>query len=328
MSGMGRREFVALLGGAAAAWPVAARAQQPAMPVIGFLNGGSSEPYADRVRAFREGLSETGYVEGRNLAVEYRWADGQYDRLPALAADLVRRGVAVITVNGPGVGAVKAATSTIPIVFLAAVDPVKVGFVSNLSRPGGNLTGFTSLGAEVGPKQLELLHELIPRANRVGLLVNRANPLFDALSTDTQVAARTLGLQLIVLEASTDRELDEAFANLLQRSAAGLVITSAAFFFSREKKLGELTARLRLPAVFQDRNFVAAGGLMRYGKNLNEEYRQSGVYTGRILKGEKPSDLPVQQTTKVELIINMKTAKTLGLEVPPTLLARADEVIE
>jgi putative tryptophan/tyrosine transport system substrate-binding protein len=323
---MRRREFVGLLGGATL-WPLMARAQNP-VPVVGFLNGASSEAYVDRVRAFREGLSESGYVEGRNLVVEYRWADGQYDRMPAMAADLVRRRVAVIAVSGPGVEAVKTATSTIPVVFIAAVDPVKAGFVSNLSRPGSNLTGFTQLGAEVGTKRLELLHELIPAANPIGLLINQTNPLVDALSQDMQVAARTLGLQLVPLEASTDRELDEAFANILRRRIAGLVITPNAFFASREKELGERTARLGIPAVFTYREFVAAGGLMSYGDTVEWSYRQCGIYVGRILKGEKPADLPVQQATAMRLIINMKTAKALGLTFPLTLLGRADEVIE
>jgi ABC-type uncharacterized transport system substrate-binding protein len=327
---MRRREFVTLLGGAAAAWPLAARAQQPGMPVIGFLGGGSPDTDAHLLAAFLQGLSETGYVEGRNVAIEYRWADGQNNRLPAMAADLVRRRVAVIAANGgtPSALAAKAATTTIPTVFYVAVDPVGVGLVASLNRPGGNLTGVTQLGVEIGPKRLELLHELLPTARTIALLVNPTSPLAEPLQKDLEAAARTLGLQIHVLRASAERDFDKAFAMLVQLRAGGLVIGADAFFSSRSDQLAALALRYAVPTIYQYRDFAAAGGLMSYGGSNTDNYRLVGVYTGRILKGDNPADLPVQQATKVELIINMKTAKALGLTFPITLLGRADEVIE
>jgi ABC-type uncharacterized transport system substrate-binding protein len=324
-----RREFIFILGGAAAAWPLAARAQQPAMPVIGYLYSGAPEPSAHLVAAFRKGLSETGYVEGENVAIYYRWAHGQYERLPALAAELIHRPVAVLAATStPAALAAKAATTTVPTVFTTAANPVELGLVASLSRPGGNITGATQLNVEIGPKRLEFVRELIPTATVVGLLVNPTNPAARTLSRDLEAAARILGLELDVLHASMEQHLDEAFATLVQRRASALVIVADAFFNMRSERLGALTLRHAVPAVFQYRAFVAAGGLMSYSGSNTDSYRWAGNYSGRILKGEKPADLPVQQSTKVELIINLKTAKALGLAVPPTLLARADEVIE
>jgi putative tryptophan/tyrosine transport system substrate-binding protein len=325
---MRRREFIALLGSGVAGWPLAARAQQAAMPVVGFLNGGS--PDANRVAAFRQGLNETGYIEGRNLAIEYHWAEGQYDRLPALAADLVRRQVNVIAATStPAVITAKAATTTIPIVFVTSSDPVQLGLAASLSRPGGNLTGTTTLAIEVTPKRLEILHELLPTAKLFALLVNPTNPYADILSRNVQAAARTLGLQLHILHASTEHDFDTVFATLAQLRAGGLVIGGIEIFFeSRRGQLAALALRHSIPTIYQSREFAVAGGLMGYGGNTMDSYRVAGLYTGRILKGEKPADLPVQQVTKVDLIINLKTAKVLGLDVPPSLLVRADEVIE
>jgi putative ABC transport system substrate-binding protein len=324
---MKRREFITLLGGAAA-WPLAARAQQPAMPVIGFLNAASAEQWAPFVSAFRLGLGETGYTEGNNVAIEFRWANEQYDRLPALAVDLVRRQPTVIVANHVSAPAANAATATIPIVFTTAVDPVQLGLVASLARPGGNLTGVTTLNMELLPKRLELLHQVSPAATVLGLLVNPTNSDAETVVHDSRAAARTLGLELHVVKASTEDVFEYAFASLAQEGVGGLVIAPDPFFVSRSEKLAGLALRHRLPAAFEFRQFVAAGGLLSYGGSLADVYRLAGVYAGRILKGEKPGDLPVQQSTRVELITNLKTAKALGLEIPPTLLARADEVIE
>jgi putative ABC transport system substrate-binding protein len=327
---MRRREFITLLGGAVVAWPLAARAQQAAMPVIGYLSSASPDRDAGRLRAFRQGLRETGFIEGRNVAIEYRWADEQHDRLPVLAADLVHQQVAIIAQAGHvlGVFAAKAATTTIPIVFVTGVDPVGLGLVASLSRPGVNLTGVTTLGIELEPKRLELLHGLIPAARTVGALVNRMHPIAEAQSSELQAAARALGLKLQILDASTERDFDAVFARLVELQADGLVIATDGLFISQSEHLARLAVRHAMPAIFQLRAFAAAGGLMSYGGDFAEMYRQSGVYVGRILKGEKPVDLPVQQVTRVELVLNLKSAKTLGLEIPPSLLARADEVIE
>jgi len=325
---MRRREFIALLGGLAA-WPLAARAQQPAMPVIGFLNSGSPGPYGRILAAFRQGLKEAGYVEGQNATIEYRWAHGQYERLPALAAELIHRPVAVLAATStPAALAAKAATTTVPTVFTTAFNPMELGLVASLSRPGGNITGASQLNVEIGPKRLELVRELIPTATIVGLLVNPTNPVARALSRDLEAAAPTLGLQLDILHASTERDIDNAFATLVQRRASALVIVADPFFVSQSEQLGALTLRHAVPSIFQYPEFVDAGGLMSYSGSNADSYRWAGNYSGRILKGEKPADLPVQQSTKVELIINLKTAKALGLVVPTTLLARADEVIE
>ncbi|MFL6950256.1 MAG: ABC transporter substrate-binding protein [Xanthobacteraceae bacterium] len=298
------------------------------MPVVGFLNGASADGYAMTARAFRQGLKDTGFVEGQNVAIEYRWAEGQYDRLPALAADLVHRRVDVIAANSAAMLPARAATTMIPIVFTTSLDPVQLGLVASLSRPGGNVTGVTNLNVEVAPKRLELLHELAPAIKIIGLLVNPNNPNAQTLSRDLQAVAGKLGLQLHVLYASNERDFDRVFAELVQRRAGALVIGSDAFLTSHSEQLAALALRHALPAVYQFPEFTAAGGLMSYGSSVTELYQTAGVYTGRILKGEKPADLPVQQVTKVELIINLKTAKALGLTVPLPLLGRADQVIE
>lgn len=326
---MKRREFIRLLGGAAAAWPLAARSQQPAMPVIGFLNGASPELSAHYVRPFREGLGEAGFVEGRNVAIEFRWANGQYDRLPALAADLVRRQVAVIAATSTPTGLpAKAATTTIPIVFVTGSDPVEQGLVASLNRPGGNLTGVTTLAVELGQKRLELLHELVPKASLIGVLLNPTGPNLKAVSQDLQAAARTLGLPIHVVHASTERDLDAAFATLVQLRAGALVIGTDTFYNSQSAKLAALALRHKMPAIYQYREFAAAGGLMSYAGSITDAYRLAGVYTGRVLKGEKPSDLPVQQSSKVELYVNLKTAKALGLGIPQSIVLRANEVLQ
>jgi putative tryptophan/tyrosine transport system substrate-binding protein len=326
---MKRREFLGVLG-TAAAWPLAARAQQGATPVVGFLNSGSPGSFPHNVREFHQGLREAGFVEGRNVAIEYGWAEDRTDRLPAMAADLVRRQVVVIFANGPAALPAKAATATIPIVFATAADPVEVGLVGSLNRPGGNLTGVTTLNVEVGPKQLQLLHELVPSAKIIAVLVNPNSPGAEVQTRDLPMVAGGLGLQLHVLHASAERDVEAAFANLLQLRAGALMIAQDAFFGSQSQsaQLATLTVRYAVPAIHTLREFTAAGGLMSYGASFMDAYRLAGLYTGRILKGEKPGELPVQQATKLKLIINLKTAKALGLEVPPTLLARADEVIE
>jgi putative tryptophan/tyrosine transport system substrate-binding protein len=320
-----------MLGGATA-WPLAARAQQQAMPVVGFLNASSPDLFAHIVHAFRLGLNDTGYVEGQNVTVEYRWAENQYDRLPALAADLVRRRVSVITTGSATLAAfaAKAATATIPIVFLTGADPVGVGLVRSLNRPGANLTGITTLNTEITPKRLEVLRELLPTTTTMAVLVNPINsPTVDVERKQAQEAADTLGLQTIyVLEASTERDLDSAFSNVIQLRAGGLVIVADTFFSAKSAELAALASRHAVATISPYRDFVTAGGLMSYGGSITELYRLLGVYTGRTLKGELPADLPVQQVTKVDFVINLKTAKALGLEVPATLLARADEVIE
>jgi putative tryptophan/tyrosine transport system substrate-binding protein len=323
-----RRDLIALFG-AAAGWPLAARGQPAANPVIGFLNGASSDLSAHLVRPFHEGLGEAGFVDGRNVTIEFRWANGQYDRLPALAADLVRRQVTVIAATSTPTGLpAKAATSTIPIVFVTGSDPVELGLVASMNRPGGNLTGVTTLAVELGQKRMELLHELVPKATLIAALVNPTGPNLETVLRDLRGAARTLGLPLHILHASSERDFDTVFANLAQLRAGALVIGTDTFFNSRSPQIAALTVRHAVPAIYQYREFAAAGGLLSYAGSITDAYRLAGVYTGRVLKGEKPADLPVQRSTKAELFVNRKTAKRLGITIPQSILLRADEVID
>jgi putative tryptophan/tyrosine transport system substrate-binding protein len=326
---MRRREFITLLGGAAA-WPIAARAQQPAMPVIGFLNGQSPGGWAPLVAAFRRGLNAAGYIEGQNVVVQYRWAEGQPDRLPALAADLVQRQVSVIVATGgnnPGIAA-KAATASIPIVFMSNDDPRKHGLVASLNRPGGNVTGVSWFSAELGSKRLALLHELVPRARVVALLVNPNNAEAARQPAELQEAARSIGLRLVILNATAAGDIDTAFATMVQDGVGALVVAGDSFLLNRREQIIALAARHAVPTIYVNREMIGDGGLMSYGNSLADAYRRAGLHTARILKGENPADLPVDQATKFELVINLKTARTLGLTVPPSLLSVADEVIE
>jgi putative ABC transport system substrate-binding protein len=326
---MRRREFIGLLGITAAAWPLTVRAQQQRFPVIGFLNGGTPEGYAPMVSAFVQGLKEHGYIDGKNLAIEYRWANGRYDRLATMVDDLVRRRVSVIAATSTPANLVaKAATTSTPIVFTTGGDPVQLGLVASLGHPGGNVTGVTQMTGEVAAKRVELAHELIPQATVFGLLINPASPLAESVKRDSEAAALKLGLRLNVLYASADAELDEAFTAFREMRAGALVIGTDAFFNSRLEKLATLSMRNSVVAIFEQRQFVTAGGLASYGGSIIDSYRLAGSYVGRILKGEKPADLPVQQASKIELLVNLKSAKTLGITVPQSLLNRADEVIE
>ena len=327
---MKRREFIGLISGVAATWPLVVRAQQPAVPVIGYLSSASSQGHASYLAGFHEGLREDGFIEGQNVTIEYRWANGQYQRLPELAADLVRRHVALIAAGStPAALAAKAATTTIPIVFEMAGDPVRIGLVAGLDRPGGNVTGVANMNIQMTPKRLQLLHEAVPSAKVMALLVNPANStVAETQSREAFSVAPTLGVDLHVLHASTERDLDAVFANLIQSRAGGLVIAAEPLFSSLNKQFAELTVRHAVPAITGGRDFAAAGGLLSYGADTRQAYRLAGIYTGQVLKGEKPANLPIQQSTKVELVINLKTAKVLGLNIPNTLIGRADEVIE
>jgi len=327
---MRRRDFITLLGGAAAGWPLAAYSQQPSMPVIGFVNAGSPHAYVQLLAAFLKGLSESGYIEGQTVKIEYRWADNQYDRLPGMVADLVHRHVAVIAATStPAALAAKAATTTIPIIFEMASDPIRIGLVSSMNRPGGNVTGITQLNSQLVSKRLGLLHDLIPTASIIGLLVDPADSTIAKTETrDMQEAAHALGLQIQVLNASTEGEIDTVFATLARLQVRALVVGGGGFLIKQHKQLVALAARYAVPVSYAHRLFVASGGLISYGTSITDAYRQAGVYTGRVLKGEKPADLPVVQSTKFDLVINLKTAKALGLTVPSDVLSIADEVIE
>jgi putative tryptophan/tyrosine transport system substrate-binding protein len=329
MSGMGRREFVTLLGGAVA-WPVAARAQQPAMPVIGFLHQGSPEAYAKFAAGFRKGLAEAGYVDGRNVVIEYRWAHGESHRLRELAADLVSRRVTVIVTPGSAAAtlAAKAATTAIPIVFMAGADPVQTGLVSSLNRPGGNMTGIGSMNNGLGAKQLGLLHELLHGAARFAVFVNPSNPQSQSVIADVQTAASAVGVQVEILTVTTNRDINPAFAGVAQKRPDGLLISPDPLFTNRLVQLATLAARHSMPTIYSLREFAEVGGLMTYGSNFTDLFRQTGNYTGRVLNGEKPAEMPILQPTKFEFVLNLQTAAAIGLDVPPTLLARADEVIE
>jgi putative tryptophan/tyrosine transport system substrate-binding protein len=328
MPGMRRREFVGLFGGAAAAWPVAARAQQSAMPVIGFLRTTPSAPFAHIVTSFRRGLSEVGFIEGQNVAIEQRWTEGENDRLPALVADLIRRKTTVIVTNYPGALASKAATTTIPIVFATGSDPVRDGLVASLNRPGGNLTGVVFITSPLGAKRLELLRQLAPKATTVAMLVNPNTGETEAERTDVQNAAQALGQDLVVFDVTSTRDIEAAFARFVERGAGGLLVGTGPYLTSVREQIVALAARHGVPAMYTLREFVSIGGLVSYGSSISDAYRQAGMYAGRILKGENPADLPVMQSTKFEFLLNLRTAKTLGLEVPDKLLALADEVIE
>jgi len=323
---MRRRDFITVIAGSAAVWPLPARAQQA--PVVGFLNGGSAWEYARNAEAFRQGLSETGYVEGRNVLIEYRWAEGHYERLPELAANLIRRQVIVIAANTEAAPVAKAATATIPVVFAISGDPVAGGLVAGLNRPGGNVTGVTSLSVEIGSKRLQLLHELVPTATVIAALINPSNPNAEPQSKTLETAAGAIGVQLLIVHASTERDFGTAFENLAQLRVRALVIGVDALFNNRSEELAQLALRYALPSIFLRRDFVTAGGLMSYGEEITETYRLAGVYAGRILKGEKPADLPVMQATKFQFFINLKTAKALGITIPTGLLSIVDEVIE
>jgi putative ABC transport system substrate-binding protein len=325
-----RREFITLASGAAATWPLTARAQQAAMPVIGYLGTGAPETFAHLVAAFRKGLSETGYVEGQNVAIEFRWAESQYDRLPALAADLVRRRLAVLVTPQSTLAALaaKAATTTIPVVFSIGGDPVQAGLVASFNRPGGNITGISLMNVDLAAKRLGLLHELLPRATRFAVLANPTNTITEPMIKDLQAAASGVRRQIEVLSATTNGDIDAAFASVVQQRADALLVNPDGLFFSRRVQIVTLAVRYAVPAIYFDRVFTEAGGLMSYGANLADLHRWLGIYTGRILKGEKPADLPIVRAAKFEFVINLQTAKTLGAEIPATLLARADEVIE
>jgi putative ABC transport system substrate-binding protein len=323
-----RRQFITLLGGTAVAWPLAARGQQPATPAVGFLRTTPSAPFAHIVTAFRRGLNEIGFVEGQNVAIEHRWTEGQDDRLPALVADLIRRKVAVIVTNTPGALAAKAAATTIPIVFATGSDPVTEGLVASLNRPGGNVTGVVFITGELGTKRLELLRQLVPTATTVAMLVNPNTTETETERRDVQNAAQAFGQQLVVFEATSGRDIEAAFATFVQRGAGGLLVGTGPFLTSNRDQIVALAARHDAPAIYPLREFVSIGGLMSYGTSISEAYRQAGIYAGRILKGEKPADLPVMRSVKFEFVLNLKTAKALGLDVPDRLLALADEVIE